>query len=160
MPLALILPRGDVCVYVYVYGHHIKQSIDQSGKVANPARGQLNGENNIPLSPCMPENLVSVPPTVVSKIAVCVRVCFLPFNSGHKGIRFNPPIIYCCLKKSLNASKPSEHPPDRGKIKRMSKRLGKILGCKDVLSANQCSLIINILACFPRSRGGLSEGFL
>ena len=33
--------------------------MDQPGKVANPARGQLNRENNIPLSPCMPENLVS-----------------------------------------------------------------------------------------------------
>ena len=38
------------------YGHHIYQSMDQPGKVANPARGQLN---NIPLSPCVPENLVS-----------------------------------------------------------------------------------------------------
>ena len=34
--------------------------MDQPGKVANPARGQLNRENNIPLlSPYMPENLVS-----------------------------------------------------------------------------------------------------
>ena len=33
--------------------------MDQTGKVANPARGQLNTENNIPLSPCVPENLVS-----------------------------------------------------------------------------------------------------
>ena len=36
--------------------------MDQTGKVANPARGQLNRENNIPnipLSPCVPENLVS-----------------------------------------------------------------------------------------------------
>ena len=32
--------------------------MDQPGKVANPARGQLNRENN-PLSPCVPENLVS-----------------------------------------------------------------------------------------------------
>ena len=31
----------------------------EPGKVANPARGQLNRENNIPLSPCVPENLVS-----------------------------------------------------------------------------------------------------
>ena len=31
----------------------------QPGKVANPARGQLNREKNIPLSPCVPENLVS-----------------------------------------------------------------------------------------------------
>ena len=35
------------------------KSMDQPGKVANPARGQLNRENNIPLSPCVPENLVS-----------------------------------------------------------------------------------------------------
>ena len=33
--------------------------MDQPGKVANPARGQLNMENHIPLSPCVPENLVS-----------------------------------------------------------------------------------------------------
>ena len=33
--------------------------MDQPGKVANPARGQLNRENNIPLCPCVPENLVS-----------------------------------------------------------------------------------------------------
>ena len=33
--------------------------MDQPGKVANAARGQLNRENNIPLSPCVPENLVS-----------------------------------------------------------------------------------------------------
>ena len=33
--------------------------MDQPGKVSNPARGQLNKENNIPLSPCVPENLVS-----------------------------------------------------------------------------------------------------
>ena len=35
------------------------RSMDQPGKVANPAHGQLNRENNIPLSPCVPENLVS-----------------------------------------------------------------------------------------------------
>ena len=33
--------------------------MDQPGKVANPARGQLNSENNIPPSPCVPESLVS-----------------------------------------------------------------------------------------------------
>ena len=33
--------------------------MNQSGKVANPARGQLNGENNISLSVFAPENLVS-----------------------------------------------------------------------------------------------------
>ena len=33
--------------------------MDQPGKVANLARGQLNRENKNPLSPCVPENLVS-----------------------------------------------------------------------------------------------------
>ena len=33
--------------------------MDQPGQVANPVCGQLNRENNIPLSPCVPENLVS-----------------------------------------------------------------------------------------------------
>ena len=33
--------------------------MDQPGKVANPACGQLNRENNILLSPSVPENLVS-----------------------------------------------------------------------------------------------------
>ena len=33
--------------------------MDQPGKVADLARGQLNRENNVPLSPCVPDNLVS-----------------------------------------------------------------------------------------------------
>ena len=33
--------------------------MDQPDRVANPARGQLNRENYIPLSPCVPENLIS-----------------------------------------------------------------------------------------------------
>jgi hypothetical protein len=33
--------------------------MDQPGKVANPARGHLNREKNIPLSLYVPENLVS-----------------------------------------------------------------------------------------------------
>ena len=33
--------------------------MDQPGKVTNPARGQLKRENNISLSPCVPEDLVS-----------------------------------------------------------------------------------------------------
>ena len=34
-----------VCMYVRMYGHHIQPSMDQPCKVANPARGQLNREN-------------------------------------------------------------------------------------------------------------------
>ena len=57
--MILITKTSDECMYVCMYGHHIQQSMDQPDKVANPARGQLNRENNIPLSPCVPENLVS-----------------------------------------------------------------------------------------------------
>ena len=42
-----------------MYGHTYSKSMDQPGKVANPARGQLNREKNIPLSAFVPENLVS-----------------------------------------------------------------------------------------------------
>ena len=50
-----------VCMYMHVcMAITYSKSMDQPGnKVANPARGQLNRENNIPLSPCVPENLVS-----------------------------------------------------------------------------------------------------
>ena len=47
-----------VCMYVCMYGHHIYQSMDQAGKVANPARGHLR-KIYIPLSPCVLESLVS-----------------------------------------------------------------------------------------------------
>ena len=40
-------------MYVCMYGHHIKQSMNQPIEVANPARGQLNREMCIPLSPCV-----------------------------------------------------------------------------------------------------------
>ena len=46
-------------MYVCMYGHHIQQSMDQPDKVANPARGQLNRENECFLSAFAPENLVS-----------------------------------------------------------------------------------------------------
>ena len=44
---------------MYVWSSHIAEYVDQPGKVANPARGQLNRENNISLSPYVPENLAS-----------------------------------------------------------------------------------------------------
>ena len=34
-------------VCVYMCGHHLDKSMDQPGKVANPARGQLNRENEL-----------------------------------------------------------------------------------------------------------------
>ena len=43
-----------------MYGYTYSQSMDQPGKVASPARGQLNRETmNISLSAFVPENLVS-----------------------------------------------------------------------------------------------------
>ena len=42
-----------------MYGHINSKSMDQPGKVASPARGQLNRENDIFLSAFAPENLVS-----------------------------------------------------------------------------------------------------
>ena len=43
-----------------MYGYHIQQSVDMPGKVANPARGQLNREKCYsPLSPFAPENSIS-----------------------------------------------------------------------------------------------------
>ena len=48
-----------ICVCVCIYSHTYSKSMDQLGKVANPARGQLNRENNISLSTLAPENLIS-----------------------------------------------------------------------------------------------------
>ena len=43
-----------------MYGHTYSKNQDQPGKVANPARGQPNRENeNISLSAFAPENLIS-----------------------------------------------------------------------------------------------------
>ena len=44
---------------ILMYGHTYSKSMHQSGKVANPARGQPNREINISLSAFAPENLVS-----------------------------------------------------------------------------------------------------
>ena len=76
-----------------MYGHHILQSMDQPGKVANPACGQLNS------------------------VCVCVCVCvFFPFvldikfvgrtSRGHTGgrsHRISHPPSFCgvCLNFSL-----------------------------------------------------------
>ena len=43
----------------YMYGHTYSKSMDQLGKVANPARGQLNRKNGYSLSPFAPESLAS-----------------------------------------------------------------------------------------------------
>ena len=62
----LELMRGIMCQLMsflrsmYDHGHaYSSKSIDQPSTVANPARGQLNRENNICLSAFAPESLVS-----------------------------------------------------------------------------------------------------
>ena len=47
-------------MYICTYGHTYSKSMDQPGKVGNPARGQLNREMFFPLSPFASENLVSL----------------------------------------------------------------------------------------------------
>ena len=37
----IVIPKL-VCMYVCMYGHIYSKSMDQPGKVANPARGQMN----------------------------------------------------------------------------------------------------------------------
>ena len=46
-------------VCMHVWSSHIAEYIDQPGKVANLARGQLNRGGEYSLSPHAPENLVS-----------------------------------------------------------------------------------------------------
>ena len=49
MLLIMIYPPGLLrtvaCIYMCVYGHTYSKSMDQPGKVANPACGQLNRGN-------------------------------------------------------------------------------------------------------------------
>ena len=47
MHVSMVITYSKSMVYVDMYGQHIysSKSIDQPGKVANPARGQLNREN-------------------------------------------------------------------------------------------------------------------
>ena len=42
-----------------MHGHTYSKSMDQPGKVANPARGQPNRENDISLSAFAPKHLAS-----------------------------------------------------------------------------------------------------
>ena len=53
--LQTILLIHDVCMY----GHTYSKSMDQPSKAVNPARGQLNKENETSLSAFALENLVS-----------------------------------------------------------------------------------------------------
>ena len=59
--------------------------MDQPGKVANPARGQLNRENNTPLSPFAPENLSRETGSAVpSRVSLLISIIRL--NLVHKSI--------------------------------------------------------------------------
>ena len=43
--MGTILTLFSPCMYVCIYGHTNSKSMDQPGKVAHPACGQLNREN-------------------------------------------------------------------------------------------------------------------
>ena len=65
------------------------ESVDQPGKVANPARGQLNKERNIPLSPYAPgyvgvQNNVGFLPELLRLRCVQVSLTGLPLPIGIK----------------------------------------------------------------------------
>ena len=50
--------------------------------------------------------------------------------------------MFSFIKKNLNASRPSEHPPVRGK---MSERLGGIIGCKYKTSLWRSSMLVTMI---------------
>ena len=62
LPDGVFLPCDhglDFLHQLIMYGQTYSKSMDQPGKVASPARGQLNREKNISLYAFVPENLVS-----------------------------------------------------------------------------------------------------
>ena len=77
----------------------------------------------VQLTTCRIGNLTRL----IHTLAVCVTI----HTIYHEYVRYQQ--YSCCLKKNLNASRPSEHPPVRGK--KMSKRLGGIKDCKDKTSS-------------------------
>ena len=100
--------------------------MDQTGKVVNPARGQLNRENehrefglarrvrpSRPASACL---LSILRLNLVLFVAASIYLIQPPYAIG----------------SNLNASKPSEHPPSGEK---MSKGLGGNIGCRDKTSS-------------------------
>ena len=92
--------------------------MNQPGKVANPARGQLNKEKNIPLSPCVPENLVSRDgfsrPLLRLNLVLCESSILLVDVSHFDKRQYLLLHMVCWVKKNLNTSRASEHPPVRG----------------------------------------------
>ena len=123
--------------------------MDQPGyKVANPARAQLNRENekiNSFLSLCSRLRIWSrqTGSAVPSRVSLLVSILSLNLVGKIVASRVHYSCwclkknqstprpsehASCCLKKNQNAPRPSEHPPVMGG--KMSKRLGGIKGCK------------------------------
>ena len=99
---------------------------DQPGKVANPARGQLAEQGKLIL-PCPRLRLRIWPRETGSAVSsgVSLLISILRLNLV---LTYGIPPEFCggvhllsvhiepmCLKKNLNAPRPSEHPPVRGK---------------------------------------------
>ena len=80
---------GTVCVYVgmYVcmYGYHLEQSMDQPGKVTNPARGQLNRQNEH-FFPCPRSRLRNKSRESCSAVTSRVSLLILHTSQAESGI--------------------------------------------------------------------------
>ena len=86
-----------------MYDHHIEQSIDQPDKVVNPARGAEN--MNISLSP---QRLCYSTGGIIIVIILWVIDTRYTLLECYAMLRLRYTRLF---KKNLNASKPSEHPP-------------------------------------------------
>ena len=90
--------------------------MDQPGKVANPARGQLNRENNIPLSPCVPDNLVSRDgfgrpvPSRVSLLISILRLNMVAKMSSEGRLKLSLTCRLFCKKKQTKKTRITHAP--------------------------------------------------
>ena len=102
--------------------------MDQPGKVANPARGQLNRENEYSLSPCVPENLVcetgsAVPSRVRLLISILrlnlVLTGFLPSSAAasiyETAIRHRASPEFIGSRSCVPMAFTAESPPAQGR---------------------------------------------
>ena len=95
--------------------------MDQPGKVANPAGGQLNRENNILLSPCVPENLVSrdgFSRLVPRQPAHLHYYYYIIIISAHKSDLSNP-----WTQTQASLSIPSLHPKNTNKRREIEEKI-------------------------------------
>ena len=114
-------------MYVCMYGHTFSKSMNPPGKVANPARDQLNRENeyfSVRIRACEFGPTFSMLTLLLHKglemfLRICAKATSFFYVFG---------VYTCCLKKSQNENDLLSIPQLGGGG--MSKRLGGIKGCK------------------------------